>query len=45
VAEAHVAAVHRLTSGPGGSAVYNVGTGKGCSVMELIALTERVTGG
>jgi UDP-glucose 4-epimerase len=46
VAEAHVAAVHRLTSGDGdgGSAVYNVGTGRGCSVLELIALTERVTG-
>jgi UDP-glucose 4-epimerase len=44
VAEAHVAAVHRLTQGGGGSAVYNVGTGRGCSVLELIALTERVTG-
>jgi UDP-glucose 4-epimerase len=44
VAEAHVAAVHRLTSDPVGSAVYNVGTGTGCSVLELIALTEWVTG-
>jgi len=44
VAEAHVAAVHRLTQGGVGSAVYNVGTGRGCSVLELIALTERVTG-
>jgi UDP-glucose 4-epimerase len=44
VAEAHVAAVRRLMSGGDGSAVYNVGTGRGCSVLELIALTERVTG-
>ena len=44
VAEAHVAAVHRLASGWGGSAVYNVGTGRGCSVLELIALVEQVTG-
>jgi UDP-glucose 4-epimerase len=44
VAEAHVAAVHRLASGERGSAVYNVGTGRGCSVLELIALVERVTG-
>jgi UDP-glucose 4-epimerase len=44
VAEAHVAAVRRLGSGWRGSAVYNVGTGWGCSVLELIALVERVTG-
>lgn len=44
VAEAHVAAVHRLVAGGSGSAVYNVGTGRGCSVLELIALAERVTG-
>ena len=44
VAAAHVAAVRRLTSTARGSAVYNVGTGHGCSVLELIALTERVTG-
>src|SRR3954451_4026379 len=44
VAEAHVAAVRRLASGWRGSAVYNVGTGTGCSVLELIALVERVTG-
>jgi UDP-glucose 4-epimerase len=44
VAEAHVAAVARLSSGWSGSGVYNVGTGTGCSVLELIALVERVTG-
>jgi UDP-glucose 4-epimerase len=44
VAEAHVAAVRRLASGCCGAAVYNVGTGRGCSVLELIDLVERVTG-
>src|SRR3954449_4078085 len=44
VAAAHVAAVRRLASGASGSAVYNVGTGRGRSVLELIALVERVTG-
>jgi UDP-glucose 4-epimerase len=44
VAEAHVAAVRRLAAGRTGSAVYNVGTGRGCSVLQLIALAERVTG-
>jgi UDP-glucose 4-epimerase len=44
VAAAHVAAVRRLASGWSGSAVYNVGTGRGCSVLELIDLVERVTG-
>jgi UDP-glucose 4-epimerase len=44
VADAHVAAVRRLASGWSGSAVYNVGTGTGCSVLELLALVERVTG-
>jgi UDP-glucose 4-epimerase len=45
VAEAHVAAVARLCSGRPGSAVYNVGTGVGCSVLELLGLTARVTDG
>lgn len=44
VAEAHVAAVRRLSSGWSGSAVYNVGTGRGCSVLELLRLVEVVTG-
>jgi UDP-glucose 4-epimerase len=44
VADAHVAAVRRLESGWSGSAVYNVGTGTGCSVLELIGQVERVTG-
>src|SRR4051794_26390216 len=44
VAEAHVAAVRRLAGGWKGAAVYNVGTGRGCSVLELVELVERVTG-
>jgi UDP-glucose 4-epimerase len=44
VAGAHVAAVRRLESGERGSSVYNVGTGRDCSVLELIALVARVTG-
>jgi len=44
VAEAHVAAVRGLAGGWSGSAVYNVGTGRGCSVLELVDLVERVTG-
>jgi UDP-glucose 4-epimerase len=42
VAEAHVAAVRRLVSGWRGAAAYNVGTGRGCSLLERIALVERV---
>jgi UDP-glucose 4-epimerase len=45
VADAHVAAVTSLAAGGGSSAVYNVGTGTGCSVLELLAATARVTGG
>jgi len=44
VADAHVAAVRRLSSGSSGSAVYNVGTGAGCSVLELIGVVEQLTG-
>jgi UDP-glucose 4-epimerase len=45
VAEAHLAAVARLSSGWQGAAVYNVGTGVGCSVLQLLAATARVTDG
>jgi UDP-glucose 4-epimerase len=44
IASAHVAAVDRLLSGWQGSAVYNVGTGRGASVLEVIARVEAVTG-
>jgi UDP-glucose 4-epimerase len=45
VAAAHVAAVSRLCSGWRGAAVYNVGTGRGTSVVDMIARTAVVTGG
>ncbi|SDY49769.1 UDP-glucose 4-epimerase [Modestobacter sp. DSM 44400] len=45
VASAHVAAVSRLSSGGRGAAVYNVGTGRGASVLDVLARTEAVTGG
>jgi UDP-glucose 4-epimerase len=44
IASAHVSAVDRLTSGWQGSAVYNVGTGHGASVLEVIAQVEAITG-
>jgi len=43
LAEAHIFAVQHLLSG-GGSDVFNVGTGHGCSVKEVLAAVERVTG-
>jgi UDP-glucose 4-epimerase len=45
VASAHLAAVSRLASGWRGGAVYNVGTGRGASVLEVLARTSAVTGG
>ena len=45
VADAHVAAVTRVSSGWRGAAVYNVGTGRGSSVLELLARVADVTGG
>lgn len=43
LADAHVLAVRRLLAG-GGSGVWNLGTGRGYSVLEVIAAAERVTG-
>lgn len=43
LASAHVAALHHLRSG-GPSLQCNLGTGHGCSVQEIITLTESVTG-
>jgi UDP-glucose-4-epimerase GalE len=43
LAEAHVAAVEHLLAG-GASDVFNVGTGSGHSVKEVVAAAERVTG-
>lgn len=43
LAEAHVLALKQLEAG-GGSAALNLGTGAGCSVREVIAMVEEVTG-
>jgi UDP-glucose-4-epimerase GalE len=43
LAEAHIAAVEHLLNG-GGSDCFNVGTGTGRSVKEVLAAVERVTG-
>jgi len=44
LADAHVRAAHRLLSMPGQAEVYNLGTGHGTSVLELVAAIRRVTG-
>jgi UDP-glucose-4-epimerase GalE len=43
LAQAHIAAVEALCEG-GGSKKYNVGTGSGFSVKEVLCAVERVTG-
>ena len=43
LAEAHAAALDHLARG-GHAATYNVGTGRGFSVLEVIAAAERITG-
>jgi len=43
LATAHVAAIERLLSG-GKSEIYNVGTGRGVTVMEILKTAERVLG-
>jgi UDP-glucose-4-epimerase GalE len=43
LAEAHIAALEHLMSG-GGSEAFNVGTGRGQSVLEVLAAVEQVTG-
>jgi UDP-glucose 4-epimerase len=43
LAEAHVAAIEKLLAG-GASDVFNVGTGAGQSVLEVMQAVERVTG-
>ena len=43
LADAHVKALKHLRAG-GQSSAYNLGTGAGASVREIIAATERVTG-
>jgi UDP-glucose 4-epimerase len=43
LAEAHVVAIEKLLAG-GGSDVFNVGTGEGHSVLEVMRAVEKVTG-
>lgn len=46
LASAHVLAGDRLVAGRGGRAeVFNLGTGVGTSVLELVAAVDRATGG
>lgn len=44
VANAHVSAVERLECGGTGNSVYNVGTGRGYSVFEILDAAHAVTG-
>ena len=44
LADAHVLALRQLTAGSGEMAVYNLGQGRGFSVLEVIRSVERVTG-
>lgn len=43
LASAHLAALQKLTGGPGFDA-FNLGTGRGLSVREVVTAAERVTG-
>jgi UDP-glucose 4-epimerase len=43
LAEGHVAALKKLDSKPG-LVIYNLGTGKGTSVLELVSAFEKATG-
>jgi len=43
LAEAHVVAIEKLLAG-GGSEMFNVGTGAGHSVLEVLRAVEKVTG-
>lgn len=43
LAKAHVCAVQKLSTDPG-LLTYNLGTGRGSSVLEVVAAFERVTG-
>ncbi|SDO33825.1 UDP-galactose 4-epimerase [Klenkia soli] len=45
VASAHVAAVARLMDAALGASVYNVGTGVGSSVLDVLRVTAEITGG
>jgi UDP-glucose 4-epimerase len=44
LAEAHVAAVEKAHKGPKGLHVYNLGVGRGTSVLEVVAAFQAATG-
>lgn len=44
LADAHVLALKHIEAGNNSSAALNLGTGVGCSVKEVIAMVEEVTG-
>jgi UDP-glucose-4-epimerase GalE len=44
LADAHEKALVRLAPGSGRGAAYNLGTGRGSSVLEVLGAVERVTG-
>ncbi len=43
LAEGHVKALEKI-NGIEGTAIYNLGTGRGCSVLEVVAAFEKTTG-
>lgn len=43
LAEGHVAALHFLTGAPSNFSIINLGTGSGCSVLDLIDLYEEAS--
>lgn len=44
LADAHLAALHRLLDGPAASLILNCGYGRGYSVLEVVESVRRITG-
>ena len=44
LADGHIAAVRKLDAAGVGCEVYNLGTGKGTSVLEMVAAFEKASG-
>ncbi|KAI5074352.1 hypothetical protein GOP47_0010313 [Adiantum capillus-veneris] len=44
LADGHIAALRKLFTGAKGCSVYNLGTGRGTSVLEIVAAFERASG-
>ncbi|KAL6349243.1 hypothetical protein AAG906_033899 [Vitis piasezkii] len=44
LADGHIAALHKLLNSEIGCEVYNLGTGKGTSVLEMVAAFEKASG-